>query len=151
MLSQVFGVVVSTRLTKAEPQSSEAVSVGAVGMASHSTVRSVGSISLNIGAVVSSMVNVAVVVAVFPQLSVAVKITVAVPVVPQSLLSVVKLLVHVTLLQLSVAVAPALFCSHSNRETLLPLPSHSTVKLLALLVIIGAVLSSTVIVCVCGV
>jgi hypothetical protein len=56
------------------------------------------------GGVVSTIVNVAIVVLVFPQASVAVKVTVAVPVSPQSSLKVVKSLDQITLLQESVAV-----------------------------------------------
>ena len=68
---------------------------------------------LIVGAVVSSIVNVAVVVLVLPHASVAVKITVADPVAPQSSLNDVKLLLQVTPLHTSVAVAPPLLASHA--------------------------------------
>ena len=55
------------------------------------------------GAVVSSMVNVAVVLVALPQSSVAVKVTVAAPVAPQSSLKAAKSLLQVTPLQASVA------------------------------------------------
>ena len=61
-----------------------------------------------VGGVVSSIVNVAVVGVAFPQSSVAVNVTVAVPVCPQPSLKAVKLFVHVTFEQASVAVAPPL-------------------------------------------
>ena len=80
-----------------------------------------------VGAVVSSIVNVAVVVAVLPHASVAVKITVALPVAPQSSLNAVKLLLQVTPLHASVAVAPPLLASHAFSAAVLPAPSHSTV------------------------
>ena len=54
----------------------------------------------------SSIVNVAVVLLLLPQSSVAVKVTMAEPVAPQSSLKVSKSLLHVTLLQASDAIAP---------------------------------------------
>ena len=59
-----------------------------------------------VGGVVSSIVKVAVAVAEFPHPSVAVKVTEAEPVAPQSSESSLKLFSHVTAEQLSVAVAP---------------------------------------------
>ena len=74
---------VSTMATEADPHSSLAVSVAAAGMASHSTVASAGSVAWSkVGAVLSSMVNVAVVDAVLPQSSATVKVTVTEPVAP---------------------------------------------------------------------
>ena len=93
------------------------------------------------GAVLSSMVKVALVVVAFPQASVAVKITVAAPVAPQRSLNAVKLLVQVITPQLSVAVAPPLEAIHAFKAAVLPRPSHSTVWLAAASVITGAVLS----------
>ena len=71
-------------MTVASPQLSVAVKVSAVGTLSHSTVASAGKLSTKVGAVVSSIVNVAVVLVAFPQASVTVKVTVAEPVAPQS-------------------------------------------------------------------
>ena len=59
-----------------------------------------------VGGVVSIIVNDAEVVAAFPQLSVAVNVTVAAPVCPHKSLNVVKLFVQVTPEQASVAAAP---------------------------------------------
>src|SRR5688572_31962809 len=64
---------------------------------SHSTVSSDASVSI-VGGVVSSIVKVAVVVLALLQSSVAVKVNVALPVSPQSLLKAVTLLMHVALL-----------------------------------------------------
>ena len=72
---------------------------------SHSTVESAAAMSMA-GAVVSSIVNVAVVLLLLPQSSVAVKVTVAAPVAPQSSLKESKSLLHVTLLQATGAIAP---------------------------------------------
>ena len=77
------------------------------------------------GAVVSSMVNVAEQVLSLPQSSVAVKVTVALPVSAQRSLRAVKSCVIVTSLsQLSVADAPA---RKAVNSAMLPAPSHSTV------------------------
>ena len=75
-------------------------------MPSHSTVKGLAAVSM-LGAVVSSMVNVAVALLALPQASVAVKVTVAPPVAPQLSLRAVKSCSMVTSLQLSLAVAPA--------------------------------------------
>ena len=74
------------------------------------------------------MVNVAEVVALFPQSSVAVKITVSLPVPLQALLSPVELFVHVIEPQASLAVAPPLFANHVSKSFSLP---HDAVKSLA--------------------
>ena len=57
-------------------------------MPSHSTVSSSAAVSI-VGLVVSSIVNVAVVVLALPQSSVAVNVTIALPVAPQSSLNAV--------------------------------------------------------------
>ena len=107
---------------------------------SHSTVSSAAASTS--GAVVSSMVNVAVVLVALPQLSVAVKITVAEPVAPQAASNATKSFVQVTSLHASVAVAPPLMSSHAVRSPPLPAPSHSTVASAAAITS-GAVVSST--------
>ena len=94
-------------------------------MPSHSTVWSEASVMS--GLVVSSMVNVAVVLLVLPQSSVAVKVTVAEPVAPQSSLKPSKSLLNVTPPQTSEAVAPPLLANHAFNASVLPMPSHSTV------------------------
>ena len=94
-----------------------------------------------VGDVVSSMVNVAVVVVVLPQLSLAVKVTVALPVLPQSSLRAVKSLVHVKSPQSSSAVAPPLLESHALNSAAL-LEPHSTVLSEAANVRVGAVVST---------
>ena len=96
----------------------------------------------------SSMVKVAVVVLALPQSSVAVKVTLALPVAPQRSLNALKSLVQVTLLHSSVAAAPPLLASQAFSSVVLPAPSHSTVWSEALVVMVGGVLSSTVIVAV---
>ena len=73
-------------------------------MPSHSTVWSEAAVMS--GLVVSSIVNVAVVLLALPQSSVAVKVTVAEPVAPQSSLKPSKSLLQVTSLHTSDAVAP---------------------------------------------
>ena len=72
---------------------------------SHSTVMSMASLAM-VGAVVSSMVNVADVCDSLPHSSVAVKVTVRLPVSPQSSLSASKSLLQVKSPQASSAVAP---------------------------------------------
>jgi len=73
--------------------------------------------STRYGGVVSSILNVAVVVAVFPQASVAVKVTSALPVAPQPSLNAVKLFVHNTgahsALEAAPPFAPSQFVSSS--------------------------------------
>ena len=97
------------------------------------------------GSVVSSMVNVAEVVLVLPQSSVAVKITVAAPVAPQRSLRAVKSLLQVTPPHASVAApAPPLAASQLLRAVVLPRPSHSTVMSMAGLAMAGSVVSSMV-------
>ena len=111
---------------------------------SHSTVKSEASTTS--GAVVSSMVNVAVVEVALPQSSVAVKVTVTAPVAPQASLKAEKSFVQDTALQLSTAIAPPWPLSHPLRSAMLPMPSHSTVTSAAATSMFGAVTSSTVMV-----
>ena len=95
------------------------------------------------GAVVSSIMNVAAVVLVLPQSSVAVKVTVvSEPPAQSSILGVVKLLLHTTSLQTSEATAPAALFNQANSAALFPLPEHSTVKLEAGVSMTGTVVSS---------
>ena len=77
----------------------------------------------------------------FPQSSVAVKVTKAEPEFPQPLLNVEKLLVQVTLEQVSEAEAPPLEANHVAKAAELPFPSHSTVTSAAAIVIVGLVVS----------
>ena len=72
------------------------------------------------GAVSSTMVKVAVVLVWFPQLSVAVKITVAVPVAPQRSDTELKLLLHTTPEHTSLAMAPPLEVNHALNSPVLP-------------------------------
>ena len=97
------------------------------------------------GAVVSSIVNVASVVLAFPQSSVAVKITVVLPVAPHSSLKLVWLLVQITELQASLADAPPKLSNHACSCAVFPAPSHSTVSSLASTSITGGVTSVIVI------
>ena len=110
---------------------------------SHSTVLLLAAVSI-LGEVVSSIVNVAEVVENNPQASVAVKVTKVEPVFPQSSLKVVKSLVQVTPAHSSEATAPPLAESQVFNSDVLPVPSHSTVLLLATVSILGAVVSSIV-------
>ena len=87
------------------------------------------------------MINVALVVLVLPQASVAVNTTVTLPDAPQVGTKPVKLLLQVTLPQTSLAVAPPLADNHPFNNTVLPAPSHSTVKSSAGVSIEGARLS----------
>jgi hypothetical protein len=80
------------------------------------------------GGVVSTMVNVPEIVDVLPHASEAVKVTVAEPVAPHKSDNPLKLLVHVTLLQASVAVAPALLLNQLFKSAMLPEPSQDTVR-----------------------
>ena len=80
-----------------------------------------------VGFVVSAMVNVALVVLVLPHSSLAVNITVALPVAPHPSVSAVKLFVHVTLLHASLADAPPLEANHAVNAAPFPDPSHCTV------------------------
>ena len=114
-----------------------------VGSASEHSTAWVGVYGSNTGAVVSSMVKVADTLLLLPQSSVAVKVTVAEPVAPQSSLNATKLLLQVTPLQISEAVAPPLLFNHAFRASALPAPSHSTVSSEAA-VISGLVVSSIV-------
>src|SRR5687767_8916077 len=69
------------------------------------------------GAMVSMMLNTAILLLLLPHSSAAVKRTDAVRVAPQLLLNEVKLLVHVTWLHESVALAPPLFNNHSCKAS----------------------------------
>ena len=80
---------------------------------SHSTVASAAAITS--GAIVSSIVNVAVVDVALPQSSVAVNVTIDEPVGPQAMFSPSKSFVHITPPHASVAVAPPLLSSHAAR------------------------------------
>jgi len=110
---------------------------------SQTTVRSEAGVLIT-GGVLSVMVKVAVVVDTFPHSSVAEKATKAVPVVPQMTDRVVKSLLHVTFPQLSEAAAPPLAASHAFNWVVLPVPSQSTVRSEAGVLITGAVLSMMV-------
>ena len=93
----------------------------------------------------SSMVKVAVVEVEFPHESVAVKVTSLSPVSPHKSLNDAKLLLQITgPLQASVAAAPPLASNHAVKSAVLPVPSHSTVSLTAMTVIVGSVVSTMV-------
>ena len=96
------------------------------------------------GLVVSSIVNVAVVVLMLPQSSVAVNVTVSLPVAPQSSLRPVLLLLQVTPPQTSLASAPPLSASQAAKAAVLPMPSHSTVSSEAAVSMSGLVVSTIV-------
>ena len=97
------------------------------------------------GIVVSSMVNVALVLLLFPHPSVAVNSTSMLPVMPQSgVRSPTKSFVHsIGSLQASVAVAPPLLLIHACKAVLCIPPSHSTVSSIAA-VIAGGTRSSLI-------
>ena len=95
-------MVTVPQLSVAATSDSQAFRSSILPSPSHSTVRSSGTL-VNIGEVVSTMVNVANVVLVFPQASVAVHVTRAVPVAPHSSQRAVKSLVMVTVPQESYA------------------------------------------------
>ena len=116
---------------------------------SHSTVAFDAGIPM-LGGVVSSMVKLAVVGLELPHSSVAVKVTVTDPVPPHRSLRLagLKLLVQVTLPQISVAVAPALLCTQAVRFIRFPWPSHSTIRFCVGVPIAGAEVSCMVIVAV---
>ena len=99
--------------------------------------------TLNDGGVVSSIVNVAVVETELFEGSVAVKVTLAEPVTPQPSLKAIKLLDQ-TMPQASDAIAPPLLPSQVFKAAVFPAPSHSTVRSLAEVVMVGELLSSTV-------
>ena len=106
---------------------------------------SVRSMAGQLGAKSSITVKVASRVVSFPQSSVAVKVTVTAPVAAQRSLNVASLWLQVTALQLSLASAPPLSASQAASWSLLPAPSHSTVRSAAARSIVGSVVSSTVI------
>jgi hypothetical protein len=107
---------------------------------SQATVKSDASVSI-VGAIVSTIVNVAVVLVALPHESVAVNVTVAAPVAPQPSLKPVKLFVHLTPLHTSLALAPPLLANHAANAAVLPCPSHATVKSDASVSIVGAIVS----------
>ncbi|MBL0146585.1 MAG: hypothetical protein IPP48_13460 [Chitinophagaceae bacterium] len=142
--------LVFTRLVTSASQPSNATGKAACAAAkpavlaqSKVTFKAVGAV-VQVGACVSAMVNVALVVLLLPQSSVAVKMTVAEPVAPHKSLNAVKLFVHVTPLHASVAAAPPLLDNHAANADVLPLPSHSTVLLDACVPIVGACVSAMV-------
>jgi uncharacterized protein (DUF736 family) len=110
---------------------------------SHATVKSDASVSI-VGAIVSIIVNVAVVLVALPHESVAVNVTVAAPVAPQPSLKPVKLFVHLTPLHTSLALAPPLLANHAANAAVLPCPSQATVKSDASVSIVGAIVSMIV-------
>ena len=79
-----------------------------------------------------------------PQASVAVKVTEAVPVEPQSSLNPSKLLVQVTSEHVSLETAPPLEANHAAKASWFPWPSHSTVAFEACVEIVGLVVSTIV-------
>src|SRR5450631_2988693 len=90
------------------------------------------------------MVNVPVVLLLLPQSSVAVKVTVSVPVAPHRSERPALVLLQVTPLQISLALALPFAASHAAKSPECPtVPSHSYVGLLAA-VILGAVVSMMV-------
>ena len=107
----------------------------------HWKVKSSGALGAT-GLVVSTLLNVAVVVAEFPQPSVAVKVTVAEPVSPQPSESVEKLWDQITPEQLSAALAPPFVANQVIKSSVTP-PSilHSMVWSEAAVVITGGVVS----------
>ncbi len=97
------------------------------------------------GGVVSSIVNVAEVVLELPHWSVAVKVTITLPVSPQSSARLPASFVQVISLQLSVAIAPPLLAIQAASASAFPVPSHSTNSSCAAVEISGAVPSMIVI------
>ena len=91
---------------------------------SHSTVRSDASVSI-LGAMLSSMVKVEVVLLLLPQASVAVNVTVALPVAPQSSLNAVKSLLQVTPIASAVGVADICSSPLMTRESNSTSPSEN--------------------------
>ena len=119
---------------------SQAAKAAAFPAPSHSTVSSAAGVSM-LGSVLSSMVNVAVVLEVFPQSSVAVKVTVSAPVAPQRSLKPALLWLQVTPPHASLATAPPLLESQAAKAAALPAPSHSTVSSAATVSMLGSVVS----------
>src|SRR5690606_15136363 len=110
---------------------------------SHSTVLFCAAFT-NVGAVVSSIVEVAVVVTTLPQASLPVKITSTLPVAPHAAtkLAASSLFVQVTVEQLSVASAPTWFANQLFNACVVFVP-HCTIKLCACFVNTGNVVSTT--------
>ena len=95
------------------------------------------------GSIVSSMMNSASVVFELPQSSVAVKKTnVADPPSQASARGLVKLCVHITVLQTSEATAPPALFNQAVSASLFPLPEHSTLNVAAGVSMTGGVVSS---------
>ena len=120
--------------------------VGAGGIFEQSTLILSGT-PINVGGVVSSTVKVADVELVLPQASVAVKVTKPDPAAPQVETKSVKSFDQVIDEQLSDATAPPLEFNQAIKSAEL-FPSHSTVRPLAVVVIVGSMVSIIVIVCV---
>ena len=110
---------------------------------SHSTVISAGGVA-HTGSVVSSIVKIASCVIAFPLASVNVKVTVSVPVAPQSSESPVLLLVTIGFGQLSV---PVKLVNQFVKSVVFPEPSHCTVISAGAFTHVGSI-SSTTIICV---
>src|SRR5690606_25124694 len=110
---------------------------------SHSTVIS-SAASTKTGAVVSTIVKVAVVLLLLPHSSLAVKVTVALPVAPHSSLKPLKSWLQVIALHRSLATAPPLVNNQLVRAVVLPKPSHSTIISCAATSSTGAVVSTMV-------
>ena len=110
---------------------------------SHSKVMSVASLAM-VGAVVSVMEKVAVVLEEFPLPSVTVKVTVSVPVPPQPSERPVLLWDQVKGPHASAAAAPPLLASQAENRPVRSPPVHSTELSAAATTMIGAVLSTTV-------
>jgi hypothetical protein len=139
------GVEVSEKFTVSNPlHASFAVTVAADGMASQETEIEADGVPLSTGPMLSSMVKVATVVDLLLHASVAVNVTVADPVAPQAEVKPMKSWVHETLPHASDARAPPLLLSQAFKAVVLPAPSHSTVRLLACVSMVGAVVSSIV-------
>src|SRR5688572_10243490 len=107
-----------------------------------------------VGAVISSIVNVAVVETesgFIGSSSVAVKVTDTVPVAPHAEVNEVKSLLHTKeAVQASDALAPPLLANHALRAAVLPAPSHCTVIGAAGSIIPGATLGTVEIVTTSG-
>ena len=138
--TQLPGVTVSTPATVIVPaQLSVAVSEIIAGTSEAQVALTFAGAAGATGAVESWTVNVAEVVDALPHASVAVKITVTA--VEQSFASALKLFVQVTSEQVSEATAPPLLASQFWIAVWFPVPSHSTVRFEACVVIVGAVTS----------
>ena len=122
-LDQVIPVEQASEAAAPPLDDNQACKAAALPAPSHCTVALTAAVSI-VGAVVSSIANVAEVVAVLPQSSVAVNSTVTLPVLPQPSLNPSKLLDQVTLEQISEATAPPLDDNQACNASVLPFPSH---------------------------